>query len=387
MTVAELRKTESTPAPKGTNVARGLEGIVANTTRLSDVIGDKGQLIYAGYDINDLAGKVRYKEVVYLLWEGKLPNRRELDEFTHALRAERQLPDPVIKFITSAPKNADPTDLMRTASAMLGLYDTDMDKEATRQINERRARSSSAKIGVIAAYFHRARQGKSLPPVRDDLTEAEHFLYLICGEPQAKEASDALDVAFVLHADHGMNASTFSARVTISTLSDFYSAITSAIGTLKGPLHGGANEGVIQMLQQIGEEKNVDAYIEKQLAQKKKIMGIGHRVYKTLDPRAPHLRAMAVKLSEKIGEPRSEEHTSELQSHSDLVCRLLLEKKKKKNKNTSSRPSITPTTWNRTNIVTPKEPVSIHNSNGDRGKRTRYGDDGPPCHSALAAHP
>jgi len=219
MTVAELRKTESTPASKA-NIARGLEGIVANTTRLSDVIGDKGQLIYAGYDINDLAGKVSYKEVVYLLWKGKLPNRRELDEFTHALRAERQLPDPVIDFIKSAPKTADPMDVMRTAISMLGLYDPDIDKEATREINERRARSITAKIGVIAAYFHRARQGKSLPPVRDDLTEAEHFLYLICGEPQAKEASDALDVAFVLHADHGMNASTFSARVTISTLSE-----------------------------------------------------------------------------------------------------------------------------------------------------------------------
>src|SRR6184192_4226800 len=304
MTVAELRKTESTPAPKATNIARGLEGIVANTTRLSDVIGDKGQLIYAGYDINDLAGKVSYKEVVYLLWKGKLPNRRELDEFTHALRAERQLPDAVINFITSAPKNADPMDVMRTAISMLGVYDPEMEKEATREVNERRARSITAKIGVIAAYFHRARQGKSLPPVRDDLTEAEHFLYLICGEPQPQEATDALDVAFVLHADHGMNASTFSARVTISTLSDFYSAITSAIGTLKGPLHGGANEGVIRMLEEIGSEDKVDAYIEKQLAAKKKIMGIGHRVYKTFDPRAPHLRAMAIKLSEKIGEPK-----------------------------------------------------------------------------------
>ena len=124
------------------------------------------------------------------------------------------------------------------------------------------------------------------------------------GEPPSKEAADTLDVAFVLHADHGMNASTFSARVTISTLSDMYSAITSAIGTLKGPLHGGANEGVIHMLEEIGDEKNVDAYIDAQLAQKKKIMGIGHRVYKTLDPRAPHLRAMAIKLSEKIGDPK-----------------------------------------------------------------------------------
>src|ERR1700680_50624 len=195
-------------------------------------------------------------------------------------------------------------DVMRTAVSMLALYDPEMDKEATREINERRARSITAKIGVIAAYFHRARNGKSLPPVRDDLTEAEHFLYLMCGEVQSKEASDTLDVAFILHADHGMNASTFSARVTISTLSDFYSAITSAIGTLKGPLHGGANAGVIHMLEEIGSEDKVDAYIDNLLAQKKNIMGMGHRVYKTLDPRAPHLRAMAIKLSEKIGEPK-----------------------------------------------------------------------------------
>jgi citrate synthase len=285
-------------------VSRGLEGVIANSTRLSDVVGDKGQLIYAGYDINELAGKVSYKEVVYLLWKGELPNRRELEAFMHALRAERELPGGVIDFIKSAPKTAGPMDVMRTAVSMLGLYDPDMEKEATREINERRARSITAKIGVIAAYFHRARKGNSLPPVRDDLTEAEHFLYLMCGEPQPKEASDTLDVAFVLHADHGMNASTFSARVTASTLTDFYSAITSAIGTLKGPLHGGANEGVIQMLEEIGSEDKVDAYIEEKLAQKKKIMGIGHRVYKTLDPRAPHLRAMAVKLSEKLGEPK-----------------------------------------------------------------------------------
>src|SRR5947207_13276282 len=191
MSVAELHKAEPASQPKAANVARGLEGIIANTTRLSDVVGDKGQLVYVGYDINDLAGKVSYKEVVYLLWKGKLPNRRELNEFTHALRAERQLPDPVIDFIKSAPNTADPMDVMRTAISMLGLYDPEMDKEATRQINERRARSITAKIGVIAAYFHRARQGKSLPPVRNDLTEAEHFLYLICGDPPAKEASDA----------------------------------------------------------------------------------------------------------------------------------------------------------------------------------------------------
>ena len=284
--------------------AKGLEGIVANTTRLSDVIGDKGQLIYCGYDINELAGKVSYKEVVYLLWHNKLPNRRELDTFTRELRGTRKLPQPVIDFIQTAPRDALPMDVMRTAISMLGLYDPDIGEDATPEVNRRRAVSITGKIGVIAAYFHRARNGKSLPPVRDDLTEAEHFLYLMCGESQSKEASDALDVAFVLHADHGMNASTFSARVTISTLTDFYSAITAAIGTLKGPLHGGANEGVIHMLEEIGSEDKVDAYIDDQLAQKKKIMGIGHRVYKTLDPRAPHLRAMAIKLSEKIGEPK-----------------------------------------------------------------------------------
>ncbi len=283
---------------------KGLEGVVANSTRLSDVIGDKGQLIYSGYDINELAGKVTYKEVVFLLWRGHLPNSAELADFTQKLREERELPGGVVDFIKNTPKTADPMDVMRTAISMLGLYDDEMKEEATREINERRARSITAKIGVIAAYFHRARQGKSLPPIRMDLTEAEHFLYLINGESQPKEASDTLDVAFVLHADHGMNASTFSARVTISTLTDFYSAITSAIGTLKGPLHGGANEGVIHMLEEIGSEDKVDAYVDRMLAEKKKIMGIGHRVYKTLDPRAPHLREMAVKLSDKLGDPK-----------------------------------------------------------------------------------
>ena len=300
--------------------SKGLEGIIANTTRLSDVIGDKGQLIYSGYDINALVGKVDYKEVVFLLWKGRLPNRAELEEFTRKLRAERPLPGGVIDFIKSAPKTANPMDVMRTAISMLGLYDPDMNQEATREINERRARSITAKIGVIAAYFHRARQDKSLPPVRDDLTEAEHFLYLINGETPPREASDTLDVAFVLHADHGMNASTFSARVTIATLTDFYSAITSAIGTLKGPLHGGANEGVIHMLEAIVSEDKVVEYVERTLAEKKKIMGIGHRVYKTLDPRAPHLQRMAVKLSQKLGQPK-------WINMSERIAKLMKEKK------------------------------------------------------------
>jgi citrate synthase len=301
-------------------VSRGLEGVVANTTRLSDVIGDKGQLVYCGYDINELAGHVSYEEVVYLLWNNKLPNRAEMERCQATLRGERRLPDGVVGFLKSAPPKAAPMDVIRTAVSMLGLYDPDLDKEETPEVNLRRARSITAKIGVIAAYFHRARQGRSLPPVRGDLAEAAHFLYLMSGEEPTKEAADTLDVAFVLHADHGMNASTFAARVTISTLSDIYSAITSAIGTLKGPLHGGANEGVIQMLEEIGSEDRVDAYIEQQLAEKKKIMGMGHRVYKTLDPRAPHLQKMAIKLGEKLGEAK-------WIKMSERIAKLMKEKK------------------------------------------------------------
>jgi citrate synthase len=272
---------------------------------LSDVLGKEGVLIYAGYDINELAGKATYEEIVYLLWHGALPNRAELDELKAKLKHERELPRGVIDFIKSAPPKANPMDVMRTAVSMLGLYDSGLSDEDSRQdADHRRAISITAKIGVIAAYFHRARQGLELPNVRDDLGEAAHFLYLLNGTEPSPEAEKTLDVAYVLHADHGMNASTFSARVTIATLSDIYSAITSAIGTLKGPLHGGANEGVIHMLLDIGSEDKVDAWVEEQLAQKKKIMGIGHRVYKVLDPRAPHLRSMAVKLSEELGEPK-----------------------------------------------------------------------------------
>ena len=285
-------------------ISKGLEGIVANSTRLSDVQGEKGRLIYAGYDINELAGKVSFEETVHLLWHGHLPNRKELSEIEHDLRCRRELPRGVTNFIETAPKTSNPMDVIRTAVSMLGLYDTELEEDINVDNNRIRALHITAKIGVIAAYFHRARQGKPLPPVREDLGEAAHFLYLLNGEDPKPEAVKTLDVAYVLHADHGMNASTFAARVTIATLTDMYSAITSAIGTLKGPLHGGANEGVIHMLVEIGSEDKVDAYIEDQLAQKKKIMGIGHRVYKVLDPRAPHLREMAIRLSEELGDAK-----------------------------------------------------------------------------------
>jgi citrate synthase len=284
-------------------VAKGLEGIIAAETRIGDVRGQEGVLLYCGYDIDELAGKVSFEEVVHLLFHNRLPTAAELAGLTTALRAERELPQGVVDYLQAAPKGARPIDVMRTAVSMLGTYDTAR-HDLTMGENLATAIRLVAQIGVIAAYFHRARQGLSLPPVRKDLGEAAHFLYLVSGEEPTAEAAQTLDVAYVLHAEHGFNASTFTARVVASTLSDMYSAISAAIGALKGPLHGGANEGVIHMLEEIGSPENVDAWVEDALAQKKKIMGIGHRVYKVLDPRAPHLRAMAIKLTERLGEPK-----------------------------------------------------------------------------------
>ena len=283
--------------------AKGLEGIIANESKLSNVQGLEGKLCYLGYTIDDLVEHTSFEEVIYLLHNGKLPNRSELDGLISKLKANRNLPDGIIDFLKNAPKDAGPMDVIRTGVSMMGLYDTKGDHQ-NRSLNEDRAIAIIAKIPLIVAAFHRFRQGLEIVESREDLSEAAHFLYLINGEVPSKDAVKTLDVAYILHADHGMNASTFSSRVTVATLSDMYSAITSAIGTLKGPLHGGANEGVIQMLEEIGAEDAVDAYVEGKLERKEKIMGIGHRVYKVLDPRAPHLRKMAIKLTEELGDPK-----------------------------------------------------------------------------------
>ncbi|HRQ90207.1 MAG TPA: citrate/2-methylcitrate synthase [Bacteroidia bacterium] len=283
--------------------AKGLEGVIANESCLSDVQGQAGILRYLGYNIQDLVENCTFEEVMYLLHRRKLPTQAQLDEFTRNLRSHRHLPQGVIDFLKSAPKDAAPMDVLRTGVSMLGLYDR-RGGDQDRALNEDRAMAICATMPLMVAHFHRARQGLDLVPVRDDLSEAAHFLYLISGTVPGEEAIRTLDAAYILHADHGMNASTFSSRVTVATLSDLYSAITSAIGTLKGPLHGGANEGVIHMLQEIGSLDKVDAYIEDALANKRKIMGIGHRVYRTLDPRAPFLRKMAVKLTKELGETK-----------------------------------------------------------------------------------
>lgn len=285
------------------SVNKGLEGVVAAATRLSDVQGDAGVLVYQGYNINELAGKATFEEVVYLLHHGHLPNQKELTELKAVLVGERDLPQGMIDLIQRIPKNAPPMHVIRTAVSALGCYDSEADDHSM-DANRHKALSLIAKIPVITAYFHRARNDQPLLPPSRTLGEAANFLYLLNGTAPNEEMVHTIDMCYVLHADHGMNASTFSARVTIATFSDMYSAITSAIGTLKGPLHGGANEGVIKMLLEIGTLERVDEYIRECLCQKKKIMGIGHRVYKTLDPRAPHLKIMAQKLSAKIGEPK-----------------------------------------------------------------------------------
>ncbi len=299
--------------------SKGLDGIIAAQTRLSDVRGEAGELIYAGYDINELAGKATYEEVVHLLHWNHLPNRKELTEFKALLAADRELPKGVVDVLRTVPRNTPPMDVIRTAVSALGCFDPQRDDHSFDD-ERRKAMQLIARIPIITAYFHRIRQGKEVLPPKPELGEAANFLYLMDGEVPSVEKANTLDLCYVLHADHGMNASTFSARVTIATLSDMYSAITSAIGTLKGPLHGGANEGVIKMLLEIGSLDKVDAYIEECLAQKKKIMGIGHRVYKTLDPRAPQLKRMAQVLSSKLGDAKWIQM-------SDRIAEIMLKKK------------------------------------------------------------
>lgn len=301
------------------SVSKGLEGVVAAQTRLSDVRGEAGELIYAGYDINELAGKITYEEVVHLLHWNHLPNKRELDELKAVLVADRDLPKGVVDILRIIPRDTPPMDAIRTAISAIGCFDSERDQHSYDDYR-RKAMRLIAQIPIVTAYFHRIRQGKEILPPDPSLGEAANFLYLMDGEKPSQEKVNTLDMCYVLHADHGMNASTFSARVTIATLSDIYSAITSAIGTLKGPLHGGANEGVIKMLKEIGSLQKVDAYVDDCLEQKKKIMGIGHRVYKTLDPRAPHLKRMAQILSVKLGEPKWIQM-------SDRIAEIMLQKK------------------------------------------------------------
>ena len=279
----------------------GLEDVVANTSEICFIDGHEGRLVFRGYNVADLAETTSFEEVVYLLWNGDLPNRSQLAELKAELAASASLSQPVKDLLRSYPHETHPMDALRTAVSLSGIYDPDgnaMNAEA----NHRKAVRLLAQVPTIVAAFDRLRHGKE--PVDPDptLSRPENFLYMLHGEKPKALHARVFNTALILHADHELNASTFSARVTAGTLSDIYSAITSAIGTLKGPLHGGANEQVMYMLGKIGTVENAKPWIEGALARKEKVMGFGHRVYRTEDPRAIILRRLSKEVGEDAGD-------------------------------------------------------------------------------------
>jgi citrate synthase len=281
----------------------GLEDVVVAPSSICDVNGRTGQLIYRGYDIKDLVEHTTFEEVVYLLWHEDLPNRAQLDELKSQLGQSRALPAPVIDAIRRMPLTASPMDLLRTVVSLLGLYDPD-GRDNSVEASTRKAVRLTAQIPTIVAVIHRLREGKDLVDPDPSLSQAANLLYMMNGQRPDDYAAHTMDVALTLHADHEFNASTFSARVTIATLSDMYDAIVAAIGTLSGPLHGGANEQVMRMLQRVGSEENAEQWIRDALARRERIMGFGHRVYKTDDPRAVVLKEMSRELGERTGAPQ-----------------------------------------------------------------------------------
>lgn len=284
--------------------ARGLEGVIALESELSDIDGQKGELIYRGYNIRDLAENAQFEEVVHLLWNGTLPTQSELDTLTEKMRAARPLPDSVMAVLREAPDDAHPMAVLRTAVSALAFQDPEAETMEP-QANYRKAIRLLSQIPTIIATFDRLRKG--LDPIEplDAESMAHNFLYMLNGEAPGVAAENTFNVCLVLHADHGLNASTFTGRVIGSTLSDLYSAVTGAIGALKGPLHGGANREVMRMLFEIDEsDQDAAAYVQEKLANKERVMGFGHRVYETMDPRAAILRDMVKDLSEETGEMR-----------------------------------------------------------------------------------
>ncbi len=290
----------------------GLRGAVVGDTRLSSINGEKGELIYRGLDIHDLASSSTFEEVAYLLWFGTLPTKTHLDEFRGNLNRHRALPPELLVLLRDLPKNGTPMDALRTAVSALGLFDAKVN-DMSREAQLEKALKLTALVPSILAAYHRISQG--LEPVAPDpaLDTAANFLYMFTGKVPDAQAARVLDVSLILHADHGMNASTFAAIVTAATLSDMYAAVTSAIGALKGPLHGGANEGVIHNLLEIGDIGNVDAWVEKKFAAHEKIMGFGHAVYKAYDPRATELKRIAKAVGASAGTTKWVEMTERME--------------------------------------------------------------------------
>jgi citrate synthase len=283
---------------------KGLEGVVAANSKVCYIDGDNGVLAYRGYDIHDLAENSTFEEVTYLLWFGKLPTRAELADFSLQLVRERKIDAQIVSLIRQAPKHALPMDVLRTMVSSLAFFDPE-EKSNDAAANVRKSVRLTSQIAMIVAAYDRIRKGKPLIEPDRSLSHAGNFLLMLNGELPSETATRALDIALILHADHELNASTFAARVTAATLSDMHSAITSAIGALKGPLHGGANEEVFKILETI-DRNGADPvdYIKGMLAQKQKVPGFGHRVYTTEDPRATHLRRMSRDLGYSSGQAK-----------------------------------------------------------------------------------
>jgi citrate synthase len=281
-------------------IAKGLEGVVAGTTALSFIDGRAGRLVYCGYDIHELARKSTFEEVYFLLWYGRLPNRSELDALRRELVTMRPLPGPVEELLRALPKTLDPLDALRTALSPLLAFDEGA-RDVSREANLRRAKWLTALTSTVIATFHRLRTAQKPVPPDPELPHAANFLYMLLGERPTPLAQRAMDAYFVLLADHGYNASTFTARVIASTLSDMVSAICGAIGALKGPLHGGAAQWTMEMLLEIGSLENVEPYIRRLFAEHKRVPGFGHRVYRTEDPRARVLRELSRRVGEETG--------------------------------------------------------------------------------------
>src|SRR6202045_4158443 len=284
--------------------SKGLEGVVATTSGICYIDGDQCVLAYRGIDIHDLADHSNFEETCYLLWFGRLPKRNELKELRERLAEERKLDASIINLLRVAPKHALPMDVLRTAVSALSFYDPE-DRKNDHEANVHKAIRLTSQIAMIVAAYDRIRKGKNLVEPDKSLTHSANFLLQLNGTKPSSTAERALDIALILHADHELNASTFAARVTAATLSDMHSAITSAIGALKGPLHGGANEAVFRILNDIDRSKaDPIVYVKGMLAQKKKVPGFGHRVYHTEDPRATHLRKMSHDLGESSRQPQ-----------------------------------------------------------------------------------
>lgn len=287
-----------------TEFKEGLEDVVANSSEICFIDGKEGRLVYCGYDVLDLVGRATFEEVVFLLWEGHLPNSLALNVLKQDLASSRNLSPEILQLITSLPKSTDPMDMLRTAVSLAGIYDPDT-RRYTPEARRRKAIRLVSQIPTMIAVFERYRLNQDIVAPDPTLSLAQNFLYMLHGSVPSIEQAQIFDTALVLHADHELNASTFAARVTAGTLTDLYSAITAAIGALKGPLHGGANEAVIKMLEEIGTVDNVEPWLREKLTNKVKISGFGHRVYRTEDPRAGVLRRYAEKLDRDCGDTRN----------------------------------------------------------------------------------